>query len=134
MFVEHANEMEKKQLRVMKRVPDIDLTPFKDQILAENQSSMLSPAVPRMMAASSDAGAGAAAPLPAAPTLATPPVPSIKVGSEKPKKPFLTKKQKMIRCRFLVFIFRAWRRRLAEALQVSAPAAQTQFRQQTTCQ
>lgn len=35
-FVVHCSQMEKMQARVMAKVPDIDLTPYKDVIMAEN--------------------------------------------------------------------------------------------------
>lgn len=100
VFVEHANEMEKKQFRVMKRVPETDLTPYKEQILAENQSSLMSPAIPRMSvsnmnldaaAAAASAAAGSASAsaaagaspqvLPTAPSVVVPQVPALKVTS-----------------------------------------------------
>lgn len=54
VFVAHASEMEKKQKRVMKKVPDIDLSPYRDAIIAENNANVMgSPPTPRMMLASS---------------------------------------------------------------------------------
>ncbi len=77
IFIEHASQMEKRQAKFMKKVPDIDLTPYKDQILAENATA-LSPAMPRMMMSSSiDAAHSASGPSSAA---ASPAVPPIKVS------------------------------------------------------
>lgn len=71
--------MEKKQLRVMKKVPETDLTPYKDVILAENQASLLlSPALPRAQVSSSSASIGLGPDAVAPP--AVPVIPSLKVG------------------------------------------------------
>ncbi len=74
IFIEHASQMEKRQAKIMKKVPDIDLTPYKDQIIAENVTAF-SPAMPRMMLASSLDATHAAA----APSVVSPVVPPIKV-------------------------------------------------------
>lgn len=65
----HANEMEKRQRKIMKRVPDTDISPYKDMVLSEN---MASPAVPRV--------ASLNASLDSAVQSTSPPLPAIKVS------------------------------------------------------